>query len=85
MKCLLVKLFLNARKSSNPTKFLVTVGVLNLNIHSKCPRMFAGTEITRIRPIIIEGEAMMVTMDHRLDRLNVEIAGGKVVKVLKTG
>jgi len=44
-----------------------------------------GTEITRIRPIIIEGEAMMVTMDHRLDRLNVEIAGGKVVKVLKTG
>ena len=85
MKCLLVKLFLNARKSSNPTKFLVTVGVLSLNIHCKCLRMFAGTEITRIRPIIIEGEAMMVTMDHRLDRLNVEIAGGKVVKVLKTG
>ena len=47
--------------------------------------MFAGTEITRIRPIIIEGEAMMVTMDHRLDRLNVEMSGGKVVKILKTG
>ena len=47
--------------------------------------MFAGTQITRIRPIIIEGEAMMVTMDHRLDRINVEVTGGKVVKILKTG
>ena len=47
--------------------------------------MFVGTEITRIRPIIIDGEGMMVTMDHRLDRLNVELAGGKVVKIIKTG
>ena len=47
--------------------------------------MFAGAEITRIRLIIVDGEPMMVTMDHRLDRINVELASGKVVKILKTG
>ena len=55
------------------------------DVPCKMFKMFAGTEITRIRPTMIDGEAMMVTMDHRLDRINVELASGKVVKILKTG
>ena len=46
---------------------------------------FTGTRITKIRAIIIDEEPMMVTMDHRLDRVNVEISGHKVVKIVKTG
>ena len=47
--------------------------------------MFAGTEITRIRPIMIDGVPKGKTMDHRLDRINVELASGKNVKILKIG
>lgn len=64
---------------------IVSNGWCSLFKSSSLFMIFAGTEITRIRPIIIDGEDMMVTMDHRLDRLNVELAGGKVVKIIKTG
>ena len=47
--------------------------------------MCAGTEITTIRPYIIDGEGQRVSKEHSLFRLNVELAGGKVVKIIKTG
>ena len=41
----------------------------------------SGTRITKIRPVVIDGEPMMVTMDYLEDRINVEIREGKVVKI----
>ena len=43
--------------------------------------MFAGTKITSIRPDTIDGEGIDVTEDYIPRRLNVELAGGKVVKI----
>merc|ERR1712117_494112 len=47
--------------------------------------IYKDTRIARVRPTIIDGEHMIVTMDHREDRINVEVRDGKVVKILKSG
>ena len=39
----------------------------------------SGHKITKVRPIIIDGEHMIVTMDFRQDRINVEL----VVRIVK--
>ena len=36
-----------------------------------------------MRPIIIDGEHMIVTMDFRQDRINVELLAGRVVRIVK--
>ena len=41
----------------------------------------SGKRITKIRPVVIDGEPMMVTMDYLEHRINVEIREGKVVKI----
>ena len=43
----------------------------------------SGHKITKVRPIIIDGEHMIVTMDFRQDRINVELADGRVVRIVK--
>jgi hypothetical protein len=43
----------------------------------------SGHRITKVRPIIIDGEHMIVTMDFRQDRVNVELADGRVVRIVK--
>lgn len=39
----------------------------------------------QLRPLIVDGEQQIVTMDYRLDRLNVSIANGKVCGIEKWG
>ena len=36
-----------------------------------------------MRAIIIDGEHMIVTMDFRQDRINVELADSRVVRIVK--
>lgn len=44
-----------------------------------------GCGINSIRPLMIDGEHMMGTMDYRLDRLNVSIANGLITSINKIG
>ena len=48
-----------------------------------CYVYVSGHKITKVRPIIIDGEHMIVTMDFRQDRINVELADGRVVRIVK--
>ena len=48
-----------------------------------CYANVSGHKITKVRPIIIDGEHMIVTMDFRQDRINVELADGRVVRIVK--
>ena len=38
--------------------------------------------VNAIRPMVVDGEGMMGTMDYRIDRLNVEIREEKIVKLM---
>ena len=38
--------------------------------------------VRRVRPVKVDGEARMVTMDYRTDRINVETENGKIVKIV---
>ena len=48
-----------------------------------CYANVSGHKITKVRPIIIDGEHMIVTMDFRQDRINVELVDGRVVRIGK--
>lgn len=39
------------------------------------------SRVTAVRPIVVDGEGQAVTEDLRSDRLNVEVAGGKIVRL----
>ena len=44
--------------------------------------MFSGERVRMVRPVKVDGEARMVTMDYRTDRINVETENGKIVKIV---
>jgi len=43
---------------------------------------YSGERVRKVRPVKVDGEAMMVTMDYRTDRINVETENGKIVKIV---
>ena len=43
--------------------------------------MNEGTVVTTIRPMEVDGEGMMGTMDYREDRANVSIVAGRITQV----
>ena len=66
--------------------FIFTCGSIKIkwctvNMYTFKSTVCSGTRITKIRPVVIDGEPMMVTMDYLEDRINVEIREGKVVKI----
>ena len=43
--------------------------------------IISGERVRRVRPVKVDGERMMMTMDYRTDRINVETENGKIVRI----
>ena len=43
--------------------------------------IMSGERVRRVRPVKVDGERMMMTMDYRTDRINVETENGKIVRI----
>ena len=69
-------------KCKSPIKTLERLFNNWITIVSNCT---AGVRVMAVRAVKVDGEEMMVTMDYRTDRVNVEIRDSVIVGIRKIG